>query len=82
MLNLFLHAATDTKSGFWQTVGGAALDGLKDGLWSIPVLFLAYLLMEAHRCGFSLCVGIPLTDSGVLIVGEANEPKIFTVGRI
>ncbi len=47
MLNLFLHAATDTKSGFWQTVGGAALDGLKDGLWSIPVLFLAYLLMEA-----------------------------------
>ena len=24
----------------------AALDGLKDGLWSIPVLFVAYLLME------------------------------------
>lgn len=24
----------------------ALLDGLKDGLWSIPVLFLAYLLME------------------------------------
>lgn len=27
-------------------LGEAALDGLKDGLWSIPVLFLAYLLME------------------------------------
>lgn len=46
MLHLFLHAAT-APEGFWPTVGEAALDGLKDGLWSIPVLFLAYLLMEA-----------------------------------
>ena len=46
MLHLFLHAAT-TQEGFWPTVGEAGLDGLKDGLWSIPVLFLAYLLMEA-----------------------------------
>ena len=43
---LFLHAAA-APEGFWPTVGEAALDGLKDGLWSIPVLFLAYLLMEA-----------------------------------
>ncbi len=43
---LFLHAAA-AQDGFWPTVGEAALDGLKDGLWSIPVLFLAYLLMEA-----------------------------------
>ena len=46
MLHLFLHAAA-APEGFWPTVGEAALDGLKDGLWSIPVLFLAYLLMEA-----------------------------------
>ena len=43
---LFLHTAA-AQEGFWTTVGEAALDGLKDGLWSIPVLFLAYLLMEA-----------------------------------
>lgn len=43
---LFLHAAA-AQEDFWPTVGEAALDGLKDGLWSIPVLFLAYLLMEA-----------------------------------
>lgn len=43
---LFLHTAA-AQEGFWPTVGEAALDGLKDGLWSIPVLFLAYLLMEA-----------------------------------
>ena len=49
---------------------------------NLVLLQLAYLLMEAHRCGFSLCVGLPLTDSGVLLVGEANEPKIFTVDRI
>ena len=46
MLHLFLHAVT-APEGLWPTVGEAALDGLKDGLWSIPVLFLAYLLMEA-----------------------------------
>lgn len=32
--------------GFWPRVGEAALDGLKDGLWSLPILFVAYLLME------------------------------------
>lgn len=38
---LFLHAHTNA-GGLWHTV----LDGLIDGLWSIPVLFLAYFLME------------------------------------
>ncbi len=47
MLNLFLHAEMTGNGDFWHTVASAALDGLKDGLWSIPVLFLAYLLMEA-----------------------------------
>ncbi len=40
------HAAGHTGGGFWPQVGEAALDGLKDGLWSIPILFVAYLLME------------------------------------
>lgn len=30
----------------WSAVLSALLDGLKDGLLSIPILFLAYLLME------------------------------------
>ncbi len=47
MTSLFLHAAHGSHEGFWATVGEAALDGLKDGLWSLPILFLAYLLMEA-----------------------------------
>ncbi len=56
MLHLFLHAGT--RSGFWRTVGSAALDGLKDGLWSIPILFLAYLLMEALERSRRLNEGI------------------------
>lgn len=56
MLHLFLHA--ETQSGFWSTVGSAALDGLKDGLWSIPILFLAYLLMEALERSRRLNEGI------------------------
>ena len=56
MLHLFLHA--ETRSGFWRTVGSAALDGLKDGLWSIPILFLAYLLMEALERSRRLNEGI------------------------
>ena len=46
MTNLLLHTAGQGRSGFWSQVGDAALDGLTDGLWSIPVLFIAYLLME------------------------------------
>lgn len=45
MSSVHFHAAQHAV-GFWQQVGEAALDGLKDGLWSIPILFLAYLLME------------------------------------
>lgn len=41
-MQLLLHPA----GGLPATLAEAALDGLKDGLWSIPVLFLAYLLME------------------------------------
>ena len=46
MTNLLLHTAGQGRSGFWSQVGDAALDGLMDGLWSIPILFIAYLLME------------------------------------
>ena len=44
MSSVLFHAAH--SGGFWPKVGEAALDGLKDGLWSIPILFVAYLLME------------------------------------
>lgn len=44
MSAVLFHAPAHT--GFWPQVGEAALDGLKDGLWSIPILFVAYLLME------------------------------------
>lgn len=43
MTHLILHAAS---AGTHTPLSEAVLDGLKDGLWSIPVLFLAYLLME------------------------------------
>ena len=46
MTNLLLHTAGQSQGGFWSQVGDAALDGLTDGLWSIPILFIAYLLME------------------------------------
>lgn len=46
MTNLFLHASSSSGS-LWGSVADAALDALRDGLWSIPILFLAYLLMEA-----------------------------------
>lgn len=40
-MTVFLHAHAE-DFGLWHTV----IDGLVDGLWSIPILFLAYLLME------------------------------------
>lgn len=46
LLDLFLHSHAHADAGTWEKIGNAALDGLKDGLWSIPILFLAYLLME------------------------------------
>ncbi len=45
MQTLFLHAHAHETS-FWSQVAEAALHALEDGLWSIPVLFIAYLLME------------------------------------
>lgn len=46
MTNLILHAEHAHADGFWAMLGHAALDALYDGLWSVPILFLAYLLME------------------------------------
>lgn len=44
-MSLFLHAHSHGGS-FWSQVGDCALHALKDGLWSIPILFIAYLFME------------------------------------
>lgn len=42
-MHLFLHAAGhDGDSVIWHAI----VDAFIDGLWSIPILFLAYLLME------------------------------------
>lgn len=47
MIDLFLHSHThEHVEGFWPQVGDAALHALQDSLWSLPVLFIAYLLME------------------------------------
>ena len=53
-MQLLLHPA----GGLPATLTEAALDGLKDGLWSIPVLFLAYLLMELLERSQKLNEGI------------------------
>ena len=53
-MHLLLHPA----GGLPATLADAALDGLKDGLWSIPVLFLAYLLMELLERSQKLNEGI------------------------
>ena len=53
-MQLLLHSA----SGLPAALADAALDGLKDGLWSIPVLFLAYLLMELLERSEKLNEGI------------------------
>ena len=53
-MQLLLHPA----GGLPATLAEAALDGLKDGLWSIPVLFLAYLLMELLERSQKLNEGI------------------------
>lgn len=53
-MQLLMHPA----GGLPATLAEAALDGLKDGLWSIPVLFLAYLLMELLERSQKLNEGI------------------------
>ena len=45
-MNLFLHAAGHDHSTKLDMVFHAVKDALIDGAWSIPILFLAYLLME------------------------------------
>lgn len=54
----FLHAAGHTHCSTADLLTEAALDGLKDGLWSIPILFLAYLLMELLERSQKLNEGI------------------------
>ena len=46
MTPLFLHGAASADMTGWSAVLSPHQDGLKDGLLSIPILFLAYLLME------------------------------------
>lgn len=46
MNTIFLHAHTHEGGNIWALIGDALLDALKDGLWSIPILLAAYLLME------------------------------------
>ena len=46
MHNILLHAEHAHEGGFWSAMGSGALEALYDSLWSLPILFLAYLLME------------------------------------
>ena len=57
-MNLLFHTAEHTGSSVPNMLAHAALDGLKDGLWSIPILFLAYLLMELLERSRKLNEGI------------------------
>lgn len=57
-MNRFLHAVGHSHGDFSALLADAALDGLKDGLWSIPILFLAYLLMELLERSRKLNEGI------------------------
>lgn len=54
MKHIFLHTAEHGGNLLLD----ACLDGLKDGLWSLPVLFLAYLLMELLERSRKLNEGI------------------------
>lgn len=42
---LFLHSHAHSE-GIWSQFAESALHALKDSLWSLPILFVAYLLME------------------------------------
>lgn len=43
---LLLHSEHAAHEGFWHTLIEGAKDAVMDGLWSIPILLLAYLAME------------------------------------
>jgi len=45
-LNIFLHSTAHVHGTTWDMLRHAFVDGLIDGAWSIPILFVAYLLME------------------------------------
>ena len=45
-MKLLLHGTAHAAGNFWEVIGDAALDCLKDVAISLPILFLAYLLME------------------------------------
>ncbi len=45
-MNLYLHASGHAHSSIGEMLWHAVLDALIDGAWSIPILFLAYVLME------------------------------------
>ncbi len=45
-MNLFLHTTAHAHESVWQMLSHAFRDGLIDGAWSIPILFIAYLVME------------------------------------
>lgn len=45
-MNIFLHASGHAHTSTGEMLCHAFLDALIDGAWSIPILFLAYLLME------------------------------------
>lgn len=46
MSDIFLHATNHAHESTWELLLHAFMDGLKDGLLSLPILFIAYLLME------------------------------------
>ena len=45
-MKLLLHSVAHATGDFWAVIGDAALDCLKDVAISLPILFVAYLLME------------------------------------
>jgi len=45
-LNLFLHSTAHAHESVWEMLCHCVTDALIDGAWSIPILFIAYLLME------------------------------------
>ncbi|MBE6984446.1 MAG: hypothetical protein E7434_02310 [Ruminococcaceae bacterium] len=45
-MNLFLHSTAHAHESVWEMLCHCVTDALIDGAWSIPILFIAYLLME------------------------------------
>lgn len=45
-MNILLHGSHGLGGGFWDTVMDSGIDAFMDSLWSIPVLLVAYFIME------------------------------------